>query len=103
MNKYIKLYCEAKGIDPSEILNGKRDSASVTRRNALIYLSWLERRPSEPFSRDKSRIMGEIGKEFDMRRHSISEKIKQFEMDLKLYKGHRGLLDDIKKEIAPML
>ena len=95
MNELVTKYCNARGIDPSEVINKRTDQKTVIRRNAFIYLNWRARKGQISYENPKSKVLSQIGREFGMKRNTIHEKIDQFETELDLYEGNRKVLEEI--------
>lgn len=102
MNEFVEKYCRIKGIAADQIIDRKkRDAKTVILRNAFIYLTWQVRKQDIARGKvRKSTVLEGIGREFgNMKRHTIHEKLEQFEAELSIYRGNKTILDEIKQVI----
>jgi len=99
MNESVLKYCKAKGIEPCEIINKCRRDDVLIRRNAFIYLAWENRKQTVGFDNPKSKVLTELGAEFNLSRVNVHERIVQFESELLIYRGHKKLLEEIKEVV----
>jgi predicted DNA-binding protein YlxM (UPF0122 family) len=97
MNEYVHEYCQITGTDPSQIINNNKKLSVVVVRNMFIYLTWMRRRGEINWEFKKSQLLDQIAEGFNMRRHSVHEKIQQVEAEMELYRGHKLLYDSIVK------
>ena len=83
-NEIILRYCHATGKTLGEVLSKRRDTATLTVRNSLMYITWCKRR--ERITRDvkKKHVLLQIAREFGMSRTNCYEQLDCFEVNLEV-------------------
>lgn len=102
MNPFLERYCTIRNVGPQDVVNKDRRFEKVRVRNALMFLTWYERKQTITRHRLKKEVITEIGAEFDMTRHNCYEQITTFEQNLTIrenYKFFRDLCEELSVEM----
>lgn len=95
-NEIVERYCRATGKTVTDVINGKKDKASVFVRNSLMYLTWKEREHQICREFKKKQLLTQIGKEFGIGRVNCYEQLDRFAANLEVYQDWQHKFEEIR-------
>lgn len=96
-NEITDRYCNATGKEVTEVINGKKDKASLFVRNALMYITWKRRVHQICREFKKKELLTAIGSEFNMSRVNCYEQLDMFTANLGVNRDWQQRFDEIEK------